>query len=79
MSDELVQLLSRLMRRRLRPDSRGAAASAFDAPTTTFEVLLQERLRAVEEDLSEIRGRVNGLIFLVVGAVLVQLLLRIAP
>lgn len=79
MSDELVQLLSRLVRRRQRPAGRGAAATAFDAPSSTFEALLQERLRAVEEDLAEIRGRVNGLIFLVVGAVLVQLLLRIAP
>jgi len=77
--DELVQLLSRLVRRRLRPANGGAYASAIDTPSSTFEALLQERLRAVEEDLSEIRGRVNGLIFLVVGAVLVQLLLRIAP
>jgi len=78
-SDELVQLLSRLMRRHLRPASKSAAPTALDAPSSTFEALLQERLHAVEKDLSEIRSRVNGLIFLVVGAVLVQLLLRIAP
>jgi hypothetical protein len=36
-----------------------------------------ERLRAVERDLSEVKGRVNGLIFLVAGTVLAQVILKV--
>ena len=82
MSDELVRLLRGLLRpgtRRARPASPQEQAAVVSAPTSTFEALLQERLRAVEAELAEQRNRVNGLLFLVAGTVLVQLLLRLAP
>jgi hypothetical protein len=37
-----------------------------------------ERLRSVERDVAELKGRVNGLIFVVAGAVITQLVLRVA-
>ena len=80
MSDELVRLLRGLLRpvvRRPPPASLQEQRAVVSAPTSTFEALLQERLRAVEAELAEQRNRVNGLLFLVVGTVLVQLLLRL--
>lgn len=44
-------------------------------PATAFDVLLQERINALERGLDEVKGRVNGLIFLVVGAVVAQVVL----
>lgn len=41
-------------------------------------VLLQERLQNLERDVAEVRTRVNGLFFLVLGATLLQLLARLA-
>jgi hypothetical protein len=37
-----------------------------------------ERLRSVERDVAELKARVNGLIFVVLGAVVTQLVLRVA-
>jgi hypothetical protein len=39
--------------------------------------LVEQRLRHVEEELAELRGRVNGLLFTVIGAVVVQIVLRL--
>lgn len=77
MADELARRLRALVR-------RGAAAAvpvkpqpAANAPVSASEAVLQERLRAVEAEVAEVRSRVNGLLFAVLGAVLVQLLLRL--
>ncbi len=74
--------------RRLRPpfdrpraSGPGWAAPRFgpDAeltPVSAFDVQMRERVRGLEEGLKEVKDRVNGLIFLVVGAVVVQVVLR---
>ena len=74
--------------RRLRPrlgglgaNGGGWAAPRFgpDAeltPVSAFDVQMRERVRGLEEGLKEVKDRVNGLIFLVVGAVVVQVVLR---
>lgn len=74
--------LSRALRR-LRPAdrSRGWPAPRFgpDAeltPVSAFDVQMRERVRGLEDGLQEVKGRVNGLIFLVVGAAVVQVVLR---
>ncbi len=41
-----------------------------------FRAVAAERLRALERDLAEVRTRVNGLLFVVAGAVVTQILLR---
>ncbi len=51
------------------------AAPLHLGPATAFDVLLQERINALERGLDEVKGRVNGLIFLVVGAVVAQVVL----
>ena len=46
------------------------------APDSAFDVQMRERVRGLEDGLKEVKDRVNGLIFLVVGAVVVQVALR---
>lgn len=76
MSDELVRLLRGLRRAKALNEEEGPKDILL-APGSTFEAVLQERLRTLEAELAEVRGRVNGLLFVVLGAVLVQLLLRL--
>ena len=47
-------------------------------PATAYEVVTRQMVEALESDLREIKGRLNGLLFLVAGAVVVDLALRLA-
>jgi hypothetical protein len=38
---------------------------------------VEERLRALEREMAEVKGRVNGLIFLIAGTVAAQIILRL--
>jgi hypothetical protein len=42
-----------------------------------FRSIVAERLRLLERELAEVRARVNGLLFVVAGAAVTQLLLRV--
>jgi hypothetical protein len=59
-----------------RPDTNDDVPSRASA--ASFRAMALERLRSVERDVAELKGRVNGLIFVVVGAVITQVVLRIA-
>jgi hypothetical protein len=48
---------------------------AMSAPA--FRAIVAERLRSLERDLAEVRARVNGLLFVVAGAVATQVVLRL--
>ena len=48
---------------------RGSAAA--------FRAAVEERLRALEREMAEVKGRVNGLIFLIAGTVVAQIILRL--
>jgi len=50
------------------PTGRGADA---------FRARVEERLRNLEQQVSEIKGRVNGLIFLVAGTALTQVIMKL--
>ncbi len=43
------------------------------SPRSAFDALLDARLNALERQVDELKGRVNGLIFLVIGAVIAQI------
>jgi hypothetical protein len=58
---------------RRRPTRSGRTRSAAAA----FQAVVEERLRNLEQQLNEVKGRVNGLIFLIVGVVLTQVLLSL--
>ena len=42
-----------------------------------FRAGMEQRMRNVERDLGELKTRLNGLIFLAVGTVLTQVLLKV--
>ena len=46
-------------------------------PATTYEAVTRQMVNAIEDDLREIKMRLNGLLFLVAGAVLTDLALRL--
>ena len=52
-----------------RRSRRGTAAA--------FRAVVEERLRNLEAEVTEVKGRINGLIFLIAGTVAAQVLLRL--
>ena len=75
MASRLEQALARFRRRQQAtqeapnlPTGRGADA---------FRARVEERLRNLEQQVSEIKGRVNGLIFLVAGTALTQVIMKL--
>lgn len=70
---ELQRALSRFRRRSMGPtDAPGGRVSA-----AAFRAAVELRLRNLERDVSDLKGRINGLIFLVAGTVITQVVLKI--
>ena len=65
-----------ISRFRQRHETNGDVPSRVSA--AAFRAMALERLRTVERDVAELKNRVNGLIFVVVGAVITQVVLRVA-
>ena len=66
------------LRRRTPLEKPAVQKNGLDlSPATAFEALLRERVDGLDRALGELRGRLNGLIFLVVGAVIAQVVLDI--
>jgi hypothetical protein len=63
--------------RRLRGIPRQAPPQARPdlGPVSPFDALLEQRIAALERAVEDVKGRVNGLIFMVVGAVIAQIVL----
>jgi hypothetical protein len=47
------------------------------SPGCPFGALLEERLRNMEREIGELKGRINGLIFLLIALVLAEILMRL--
>lgn len=45
--------------------------------SAAFRAAVEQRLAGLERDMGELRGRINGLIFVVLGAVLTQIVLKV--
>lgn len=77
----LERALARLRRpRRAEPEPPprySVAALRAGRRDIACRAVIEERLRNLERQLDEMKGRVNGLIFLLGGAVAVQFLLRL--
>ena len=66
-SDELKNAIRKL---------RKPSSPAVDlSPASTFDALLEQRIGHLERNVDELKTRVNGLVFLVAGAVIVQIVL----
>ena len=72
MTAELERAIARF---RPKPRPNGDVAGRISA--AAFRAAVEQRLSAVERDLADLKGRINGLIFVVAGAVLTQLILRV--
>ena len=67
------------MARAIRPWLRAGPAAAVDErPQSAFDVQIKQRVEEHARELAEIRTRVNGLFFLAISAVLIDILLRLA-
>lgn len=74
--DEIERAI-RLMRRRREAREIATNAHIESLPGPAFRALVTERLRVLERDVAEARTRTNGVIFVVAGAVITQLVLRL--
>ena len=85
-TEELRDALRGLLRRAAKYDRRAsAAAPAPDVkaalnmePRTAFEALLQQQMQSLEQQLQDLRGRINNLFLLIVGTVALQAIMRVA-
>ena len=61
---------------RFRPpeDNRGTSRRISAA---AFRAAVEQRLRSLERDIGELKSRLNGLIFVVLGAVVTQVVLKV--
>ena len=78
-SDDLKDIIRKLAR---GPDFMGVRAEKRVAgvdvsPGCAFGALLDQRLADVEQSLDEMKTRLNGLIFLLIGTVLVEVIMRL--
>ena len=72
MSRSLERAIARFRR---RPDDGGDTRGRISA--AEFRAATEERLRSLEREVAEVKGRINGLIFVVAGAVITQVVLRL--
>lgn len=61
-----------------RPNRTGTSGEPVidTSPGCAFGALVEERLKNMEGNIHELKGRINGLIFLLVGVVLVEAIMR---
>jgi hypothetical protein len=64
-----------ISRFRRQPEPNGRSPSRLSAGA--FRASVELRLASLERELTELKGRLNGLIFVVLGAVITQVLLRV--
>lgn len=70
---------------RFRPDGppsdRHSERDAGDVPArisaAEFRAVTQQRLRTLEREVGEVKRRVNGLIYVVAGAVIAEIVLKL--
>ena len=72
MTDALERAIARFRR---SPETNGTKPGRSSA--AAFRAAVEVRLANLERELGDVKGRVNGLIFVVLGAVIAQLLLRL--
>ena len=72
MSDERTEVL----REQVRRFRSGAGVEL--RPLSAYEAVTRQMVEALADELREIKGRVNGLLWMVAGAILLDVVLRLA-
>ncbi len=63
---------------RFRPQADGGGSDTrARISAAEFRAATEMRLRSLEREVAEVKGRINGLIFVVGGAVITQVVLRL--
>jgi hypothetical protein len=75
MTDQLERAVRRF---RKEDDADDTTQVASRISAAAFRASVEERLTGLERDAGELRGRINGLIFVVIGAVVTQVVLKLA-
>jgi hypothetical protein len=73
--DPIGRALAWLAARRRRPAGARDALGSLSA--AAFRAAVDEPLRSLERQLDEVKGRVNGLLFLLAGTVATQVILKL--
>lgn len=71
----MTEDLETAIRRFRKPDNGGDGAAEGRVSMAGFRAAVEQRLSGLERDVGELRGRINGLIFVVIGAVVAQIVL----
>lgn len=74
MRDPVVELKSEIQRLR---DKRAKSLGVDLEPASAYEVVTRQMVDSLQEELREVRGRINGLLFLLVGMTIGEVLLRL--
>lgn len=72
----MTEKLETAIQRFRRTDAGDGVEGRISA--AAFRAGVEQRLAGLERDVGELRGRINGLIFVVIGAVVTQIVLRLA-
>jgi hypothetical protein len=72
--DPVLELKSEIQRVR---DKRARTLGVDLEPASAYEVVTRQMVDTLQDELREIRGRINGLIFLLVGMMIGEAVLRL--
>jgi len=61
----------------LRLGGKGANPPPEISPGCPFGALVEQRLKDMERNIQEVKGRINGLIFLILGLILTEVITRL--
>jgi len=75
MTDQLERAVRRF---RKETDADDTTQVAGRISAAAFRASVEERLTGLERDVGDLRGRISGLIFVVIGAVITQVVLKLA-
>lgn len=64
-------------KRALPVEAQDAEAAIDDKPKSVYEMMTRQMLLELKESVGEVKGRVNTLLWLVVGAILLELVMRL--
>jgi len=77
-SKKLASNMRRLFLRTGNQRREGGDYAFEVSPGCLFGALVEERLKNMEGNIHELKGRLNGLIFLLVGVVFAEVIIRLA-
>ena len=77
MTRDIERALDFFARRRRSAQRRAEPVAVEGLSAAAFRAVVDERLRNLERQLEEVKGRVSGLLFVLAGAVATQVVLKL--